>query len=313
MQEKLNIVCDILGGYRKVGEEHLFHCPYCGHHKKKMSVNFAKNAFKCWVCDTRGKNIYRLVRKFGDYQQRQKWLEFDGRLDLSEFDKLFAAMNDEVEEQTVDLPEEFISLCNKHLPITSKRPLKYLESRGITKKDILRWKIGYCNNGRYGGRIVIPSFNNGGNINYFIARSFVGHNRKYLNPPCGRDIVFNELYVDWDEPVILVEGVFDGIVAANNSIPLLGSTIREDSKLFQAIVLNDTPVYLALDPDADKKTRVMIKSMLKYDIELYQIDISGNEDVGSMTKYDFIQRKNTVDLIDHDTFFLVDELRRINV
>ena len=311
MVEKKKIITDILGYYNRRGDEHLYSCPFCDHHKKKLSVNFAKGYFKCWVCDTRGKNLYRIVRKFGTYDQRQKWLEFDGRLDLSEFDKLFAALNDEVEEQTVDLPDEFISLCNKHLPRSSKIAFDYLLSRGITKKDILRWKGGYCDKGRYSGRIVIPSFNNNGFVNYFIARSYVGHRKRYLNPPCGRDIVFNELYMDWDEPVTLVEGVFDAIVAGDNSIPLLGSTLREDSKLFQAIVLNDVPVYLGLDPDADKKTRHMIKSMLKYDIEIYKINLDGCEDIGSMIRQDFIDRRDDARIIDHDEFFLIDELRRI--
>jgi DNA primase len=194
MQQKLIIAQEILGGYRRSSNEFLFYCPYCGHHKKKMSLNFALNAFKCWVCDVRGKNIYRLVRKFGTYQQRQKWLELDGRLDLSEFDKLFMELNNEVEEQTVDLPEHFVSLCNKTLPPKAKKALRYLEQRGITRKEILMWKIGFCTEGRFGGRIIIPSFNNNGHCNYYIARSFVGHRMKYLNPPVGRDIIFNELY-----------------------------------------------------------------------------------------------------------------------
>ena len=311
MVEKKKIISDILGYYSRRGEEHLYHCPFCDHHKKKLSVNFQKGYFKCWVCDTRGKNLYRIVRKFGTYEQRQKWLELDGRLDLSEFDKMFAALNEEEQEQVIDLPDEFISLCNKHLPRSSKVAFDYLQSRGVTKKDILRWKGGYCDKGRYSGRIVIPSFNNNGFVNYYIARSYVGHRKRYLNPPCGRDIVFNELYMDWDEPVTLVEGVFDAIVAGDNSIPLLGSTLREDSKLFQAIVLNDVPVYLGLDPDADKKTRHMIKSMLKYDIEIYKINLDGCEDIGSMIRQDFIDRRDDARIIDHDEFFLIDELRRI--
>ena len=311
MIEKKKIITDILGFYHRRGDECLYACPYCEHHKKKLSVNFNKGYFKCWICDTRGKNIYRIVRKFGTYEQRQKWLELDGRLDLSEFDKLFAALNEEEHEQTVALPEGFVSLCNKHLPRKSKRVFDYLFTRGLTKKDILRWKVGYCDEGRYSGRVVIPSFNNSGFINYFIARSFVGHQRRYLNPPCGRDIIFNELYLDWDEPITLVEGVFDAIVAGENSIPLLGSTLREDSKLFQAIALNDIPVYLGLDPDVDKKTRHMIKSMLKYDIELHLINLDGCEDVGSITKQEFIDRRGDSQMIDHDEFFLIDELRRI--
>ena len=213
MEEKLRIIKDILGGYRQSSNEFLFQCPFCGHHKKKMSVNFAINAYKCWVCDTRGKNIYRLVRKFGSYQQKQKWLELEGRLDLSEFDKMFMEMNDEEIEQVTDLPPEFVSLCNKHLPKSSRKALDYLFNRGVTKQDILMWKIGYCPEGRYGGRIIVPSFNNSGNLNYFIARSYVGHRMKYLNPPISKNVVFNELFVDWDESIILVEGLFDAIVA----------------------------------------------------------------------------------------------------
>ena len=30
--------------------------------------------------------------------------------------------------------------------------------------------MGYCTEGRYGGRIIVPSFNNSGDLNYFIAR-----------------------------------------------------------------------------------------------------------------------------------------------
>ena len=113
---------------------------------------------------------------------------------------------------------------------------------------------------------------------------------KYLNPPISKNVVFNELFVDWDEPVVLVEGLFDAIVAGQNAIPILGSTLREESKLFQAIVLNDTPVYLAMDNDAKKKQEQMIRTMFKYDIEMRIIDTRNVEDVGSMSKKQFLSR-----------------------
>ena len=222
-------------------------------------------------------------------------------------------MNDITEEKTIELPEEFTSLCNKHLPLSSQKPLQYLYSRGLTHQDILKWKIGYCGSGKFGGRIIIPSFNNDGNINYFVARSYVGHQRKYLNPMAEKDIIFNQLSIDWDSPVILVEGVFDAIVAGENAIPVLGSTLRDTTKLFQAIVLNDTPVYLAMDEDASKKTGQIIKNMLKYDIELYQIDTHGCEDVGSMSKENFIERMVQANTVDYDEYFLYNALRRVNV
>ena len=54
-----------------------------------MSVNFEIGVYKCWVCDSRGKNLYRIVRSFGSYGQRQRFLELDGRLDLADFDKIY--------------------------------------------------------------------------------------------------------------------------------------------------------------------------------------------------------------------------------
>jgi len=311
MNDKRKIVTDILGSYRRAGDEHLYSCPFCKHHKKKMSVNFSINSFKCWVCDARGKNIYRLVRKFGSYQQRQKYLELQGRLDLTEFDKLFDQINDIEEKQTIALPEEFVSLCNRRLPIHSREPLGYLRSRGIFQKDILKWKIGYCKKGKYGGRILIPSLNNAGDCNYFVARSYVNHGRRYLNPPCGRDIIFNELNIDWDEPVILVEGVFDAIVAGENTIPILGSTLREESNLFRALVANDSPVYLALDPDADKKTNWIARSLIKYDLEVKKVHIGKYDDVGSMSREQFQVRLQSAEEMGGDLYFLEKLLKKI--
>jgi len=309
MEEKRKIITDILGSYRRMGNEHLYNCPYCNHHKKKLSVNFAVGAFKCWVCDSRGKNIYRVVRKFGTYQQRQKYLELQGRLDLSEFEKIFKELNEEEIEQIVELPKEFVSLANKDLPTSSQQPLEYLRLRNISKRDIQLWKIGYCPTGRFGGRIVVPSFNNNGGINYFISRSYVGHRKKYLNPSASKDFIFNELYVDWDEPVILVEGVFDAVVAGANAIPILGSTLRPQSKLFQALAINDTPVYIALDEDAEKKAGQMIKNMLQYNMEVFKIDTSTVEDVGSMSEEQFSVAMHNAEPIDHDRFFFENILR----
>ncbi len=311
MEEKLRIIKEILGDYRVSSSEFLFHCPFCNHHKRKMSLNFGVNAYKCWVCDSRGKNIYRIVRQFGTYQQRQKWLDLDGRLDLSEFDKMFMELNDDEEEQTTDLPPEFISLNNKKLPRHSKRPLQYLHSRGLSKKDLLYWKIGYCNEGLYSGRIIIPSFNNKGDCNYYISRSYVGHKRKYLNPPLDKDIVFNELYVDWDEPIVLVEGVFDAIVVGQNAIPILGSTLRQESKLFQAIVIHDSPVYLALDEDAEKKRNYIVRLFNRYDVDVKVVDTSNCEDVGSMSKQEFISRKSNAEEPDVGEMFILDKLKRL--
>ena len=310
IEDKRKIVTQILGSYWQKGDEHLYHCPYCGHHKKKMSINFSNGYWKCWVCDTRGKNIYRIVRKFGNYQQRQKYRELQGLVDLTDFEEMFKEYNNIQEKQILEMPEGFVSLCNKDLPMDSTDAFRYLSSRGIGRREILKWKIGYCKEGRYAGRIIIPSFDVEGDLNYFIARSYVGHTRRYLNPPANRDIVFNELNIDWDEPIILVEGVFDAIAAGGNAIPILGSTLREDSRLFQAIAIHDTPVYMALDHDAEKKAEWIIKSMLRYDLEVHKVPID-DEDVGEMGNEEFKERLTSSRQIKSDMYFFEKVLQNI--
>ena len=59
------ILKKILGEYYESNNEMLFSCPFCNHHKKKMSINFDKNAWKCWVCDSSGRSVDFLVKKFG--------------------------------------------------------------------------------------------------------------------------------------------------------------------------------------------------------------------------------------------------------
>ena len=310
IEDKRKIVTQILGSYWQKGDEHLYHCPYCGHHKKKMSINFSNGYWKCWVCDTRGKNIYRIVRKFGNYQQRQKYRELQGLIDLSDFEEMFKEYNNIQEKQILEMPEGFVSLCNKDLPMDSTDAFRYLSSRGIGRREILKWKIGYCKEGRYAGRIIIPSFDVEGDLNYFIARSYVGHTRRYLNPPADRDLVFNELNIDWDEPVVLVEGVFDAIAAGDNAIPILGSTLREQSRLFQAIAVHDTPVYMALDYDAEKKAEWIIKSMLKYDLEVHTVPID-EADVSEMGEKEFKERLACSREIKSDMYFFEKVLQNI--
>lgn len=302
--KKIAILKEIFGSYYKSNDEIIFSCPKCDHHKKKLSINVNKNVFKCWVCDYSGSSLRRLIRRYGNQKHRIAWSKLVNEIDIASFaDKLFPAKETEI-EQTISLPKEFISLVNKNLPYSSLYPLNYLKSRGILKEDIIRWKIGYCMEGEYKGRIVIPSFGLTGHCNYFTARTFTDDWKKYFNPPISRDIIFNHLFLNFDEDLSIVEGAFDAIVAGSNSVPLLGSSLREGSRLFQEIVKNDTPVYIALDPDAEKKATRLINSLLDYGVEVYKINILPYSDVGEMTKEQFLKRKRNAEIINKDNYLL---------
>lgn len=301
-EEKLKILKDVFGSCYKSGTEFLFHCPKCDHDKKKLSINIEKNKYKCWICDYRGNNLSRLIKKHGSFLQKQEWSRYNLVVDIdSSLEDLFGTSEKEEKEESVSLPTEFTSLANKNLPLSSIEAKNYLYTRGILEKDILKWKIGYCNKGEYKNRIIVPSFNENGDLNYFIARSYGKEWPPYKNPDVSKDIVFNELYVDFKNEIVLVEGVFDAI-KAENAVPILGSSLREDSKLFQKIVKWDTTVYIALDPDAEKKAMVLIRSLLLYGIEVYKIDVTGYKDVGEMSKEKFLERKKAAKLVTSDSF-----------
>ena len=278
--KKKRILDQVLGGPIRQGSELLYPCVCCGHHKPKLSVNIDKGVYKCWICDYKGKSLRRLVRRYGDFNHVYQWREFEEDPIDSDLKDLFISIQEA--EQVVELPKEFIPLARPPRP-TDNRARRYLSSRGVTKQDMLMWRLGYCPTGKYANRIIIPSFSATGECNYFVARSW--DNKEwppYLNGPGIKDIIFNDLLIDWNKEVILVEGVFDAISYGENAIPLLGSTLRDDSKLFHKIISNDASVLMALDDDARDKSLKIVKSLLSYDVEVRLMDTSGYKDIAEM-------------------------------
>ena len=132
MNEKLQILNNVLGTSLPSGQEHLFLCPFCGHHKHKFSINIEKNMYKCWVCDERGKSLYRLVRKYGTYDQIQKWKALSGKVEINDFEDIFKE-EQPIAEEEIGLPQEFITLTGKSIPKTGIRAMNYLKKRGINE------------------------------------------------------------------------------------------------------------------------------------------------------------------------------------
>ena len=299
MRNKKNILREVLGSGYDSRDETLYHCPFCKHHKKKLSVNVTKGFFKCWVCDTKGAISY-LIKRFGSIDDRHDWALLDQEVDFSTMDLIF----NQPEEKfpPVDLPSEYMCLAKKGLPPAANEAISYLWSRGIGQKDILYHKIGFCLTGKYKKRIIIPTFDDEGNCNYFTARSYSGDWMSYKNPPASKNIIFNDLLINWNEPITLVEGPFDSI-KMKNSIPILGSTLKETTKLFKKIVEKQTKVYIGLDEDALNKSMKIISLLLEYGLDVYKLDTSDIEDIGSITKTEAEELKQEASQIDLESIF----------
>ncbi len=129
MSEKLKLLKNAFGRCWSNGTEHLFHCPKCKHHKRKLSINVDKGVFKCWICDYSGTKVSQLVRRYApsyyaDYRQ------LEGEIDIAKYDTIFAE-NAPEPPQIIDLPNNFQTLTGKHTPV-KQRDLKFFESRGLS-------------------------------------------------------------------------------------------------------------------------------------------------------------------------------------
>ena len=99
---------------------------------------------------------------------------------------------------------------------------------------------------------------------------------KYKNPPVPKDIIGFDLYVNWDEPIILCEGVFDAMAIKNNSIPLFGKTILP--KLARKIVEKQVShIIISLDDDAFASSVKMIDEFLKNGIRVSFVKLKGSD------------------------------------
>lgn len=305
--KKFKILKSALDYAHSSRDEHLFYCPFCKHHKPKLSVNVSKNVFKCWICDTSGKNNYYLLKRFGTFERQQEWLKLTNEVDVRDFELIISGSQlTQKVKQKIDLPAEYKPLWGNS-NLSSQRPINYLKKRGLNDSKILEWKIGYCTSGDYKERVIIPSFDEDGDVNYFVSRTFANDWKKYKNPEASKDIVFNELLIDWEEPVVLVEGVFDS-AQEPNMIPILGSTLQEKTELFQKIVEKQTKVYIALDSDAKQKESKIIANLVKYGLEVWKIPTTDNKDIGEMSKWEYQRAKQNAKQVDFEY-----ELFNINI
>src|SRR3990167_887099 len=296
------------GQYFHSQKELEIYCCWCFHRKKKLSLNLETHVWKCWVCNRAGHGFIPLIKKVGTYADIKEYIEkFKPKYLKDE------AESTEQEPFKISFPKEYIPLVNCCDTLYGKRAYEYLNNRGVSDDEILFYKMGTAFDGRYRGRIILPSFDKEGNLNFFTARSIGKSTFPYINAEVPRgyrkQVVFNELYIDWDKPVVLAEGFFDAI-KAKNSIPIFVSSLDQSYTVFQNIVKNQKPVYLALDPDAIKKSQWISELFLGYDMEVYFVDVSPFKDVGEMTSNDFQVRYDNAQFMSKKSLF-IDRLRAL--
>jgi len=262
----------LMKSYQMKNGEHAFHCPFCNHHKKKLQVNLETQKWHCWVCNKGGHKIGILLRKLNAPKQIiSEVLKILGDYKGTRHEK------DEVTEYNVSLPQCYIPLWKKSEDPIYRNAIHYLKGRGIGSMDILRYSMGYCPSGGYSNRVIIPSYDADGKLNYFIARDMFPNSKfKYKNPPMSKDTVGFELFINWNEPIVLVEGVFDAIAVRNNVIPLLGK-FPSKTLVMRLVEKQVKQVYVALDTDAKKDSIKLVKFLMDSGIKTYLLEMKDKD------------------------------------
>lgn len=296
VEEKIKFIEKALGistGFKGGNQKDIaVKCPFCnplGESKKKLSIRISDDLTHCWVCGFSARSLLPVLIKFSD------------RETVEEYKTKFLKYNEKYEkieiQETLKLPADFklLALLKDSKDPDIKKTISYLKDRGITEKEMWRFKLGYSEISDYRGRVIIPSFDAEGKLNYLVARKISDSvfGPKYINPKIrSSEIIFNEITINWKKELTLVEGGFDLIKVNENATCLLGSEINESGKLFNKILENNTPILLCLDNDMKLKSLDIVKKLESYGIEISAVDLGSYKDPGELpiNKFDEIKK-----------------------
>ena len=161
-----------------------FNCPVCDEDRNKhnLEVNYIDNVYKCWACgDSEGTHgsLGKIFDKYGNRKQKKLYTVL----------KPETVVKREKKKKTLRLPDSF-TLFKDSSPVypVRRQAINYLHNRGISDYMIEKYQIGFCDKGDHAGRIVVPSYDKNGELNYYIARSWNPMSRaKYKNPEAEKE------------------------------------------------------------------------------------------------------------------------------
>ena len=256
------------GGFDGEHTQLQFGCPHCAEkhgdrelQKYNLECNFF--VFHCWKCaseddDEMHGSVFKLIKLYGNEQLYKDYKECVISLKESKLYNLDFANDFKVDLSQIDE----VKLPNGFRPFKEDRfyppqAMEYIQKRGITWDIIHEYNLGFTtyteDDKIASNRIIIPSYNKFGELNYWTGRDFTNNpkRQRYYNPKTERkSLIFNEEKIQWDADINIVEGPFDHLVVPN-SIPLLGKALDKDYKLYWELLTKaNANINIFLDGDA---------------------------------------------------------------
>jgi hypothetical protein len=276
-QRLLQLLESVLGkGKFTSGDNVAFFSPFKSHYKPKLEINLktdskGDNPWHCWISDQKGRSIHSLFKQLNLPKDRFEELER-----IIKFSK-YRNTDTPDRKETLQLPAEYRPLwVTKNTP-DYRNAIAYLKSRNVSIFDIIRYRIGYCESGAYSGKIIIPSYDSAGQLNYFVSRAFYQADwQKHKNPRVSKDIIGFEMMINWNEPVVLCEGAFDAIAIKRNALPLFGKIIQPAlrKKLIENRVQD---IYICLDSDAIRNALDIADTFMKEGLNVYFVALQDQD------------------------------------
>jgi len=266
------------GRLRRADTQLLFNCPFCkrndGSKKFEVCIEGEHIGYSnCWRCNVPSKSLGSLLRKLNSPSYlREKLFKLSG--EIRTYRK--SGIIEKIEEK-LSLPSGFISLSRPTNTQEYKNAIKYLKKRNVLIDDIIRYNLGYCEDGEYQNHIIIPSYDSNNELNFFIGRQYYDNDvYRYRKPNRDMNIIGFENMINFNEDVNLVEGVFDAFAVRKNAIPLFGK--YPSKKLQEKLIFKGVKrVNIILDNDAMDDAVKNCEKLIRYGINVHWVRLNGKD------------------------------------
>ncbi len=218
-------------------------CPHCGKHKIWVLTvdrdDIRSPAWQCFFCGDSGRTALSLVRRLENcdtFKALELISKFQkGHQPLIDLRRLVEerligdveVWSDEVHR--VPLPDEFIPV--QHGWKKTDLP-RYFTERGIGPKKAHRYGLGWCEDGYFKNRLVVP-VKRDGVVEFFVARYMKAKPpkdvKKTLYPKGakpGRHL-FNYDRAKFCDTIRIVEGVLDAIHVGKSAVATFGTSLSQ--------------------------------------------------------------------------------------
>lgn len=269
------------------GLEVNYNCPYCISRGKSpdtkghLFVNLQSGVYHCYRCDAAG-IIYK------DEHNDHSHSIADLNIQLLNGIKL---CNNKLSD--ISTIENSIKLQIPNESILSNiYAMEYMTSRGFSESLLVSRdvRVGNIFN-KLNGRVVVPNrVEDRVWTDMYSARSYLGHDRKYLNPTIKKSNIVYNLHRIPDDPefIIIVEGVLTAMRAGDYAVATYGHSCSK-SQMYQILRKRPKRIYVNYDKDAYLESLELCDKLYQnVSVPIYHVVMPDDRDAADYEYKDYI-------------------------